>query len=128
MYTRELFAIIEAIKKWRQYLIGRHFQVFTDQKSLKELMVQTVQTSEQHKWAAKLQGYSFEILYKHGKNNMVADALSRKYEEKAPAGLVLSLSSTVPYILSQLKKHFATETTGKQLVSQLFNDTSTQHS
>jgi len=38
VYVRELFAITEAIKKWRQYLIDRNFKIFTDQKSMKELL------------------------------------------------------------------------------------------
>jgi hypothetical protein len=61
VYVREMFAITEVIKKWRQYLLGRHFQIFTDQKSLKSLMVQTIQTAEQQKWTSKLQGFSFDI-------------------------------------------------------------------
>jgi hypothetical protein len=61
VYVREMFAITEAVKKWRQYLIGRHFQIFTDQKSLRNLLVQTIQTPEQQKWASKLQGFDFDI-------------------------------------------------------------------
>lgn len=30
-YDREMFAIIEAVKKWRHYLLERHFRIFTDQ-------------------------------------------------------------------------------------------------
>lgn len=54
VYMREMCAITEAVKKWRQYLIGQHFHIFTDQKSLKNLLVQTIQTPEQQKWAVKL--------------------------------------------------------------------------
>lgn len=32
-YVCELFAITEAVKKWRQYLLGRPFRIFADQKS-----------------------------------------------------------------------------------------------
>lgn len=35
VYVRELFAITEAVKKWCQYQIERHFHIYTDQKSLK---------------------------------------------------------------------------------------------
>lgn len=76
-YVQELFSITESVKKWRQYLIGKKFRIFTDQRSLKHLLSQVVQTPEQYKWATKLLGYDFEIIYKPGKENIVADALSR---------------------------------------------------
>nr|GEW43544.1 Ty3/gypsy retrotransposon protein [Tanacetum cinerariifolium] len=37
-YQKELFAIVESIYKWRQYLVGRRFKIRTDHKSIKELM------------------------------------------------------------------------------------------
>lgn len=54
--------------------------VSTDQKSLKELLQQRVITGAQQNWAAKLLGYDFEIVYKPGKLNRGADALSRIHE------------------------------------------------
>jgi len=118
VYVRELFAITEAVKKWRQYLIGRHFHILTDQKSLKELLIQTIQTLEQHKWMAKLQGFSFDIHYKPGKTNLVADALSRKFSDD-PATLFLTVSSTVPNILQDLRAFYNKHEQGQKLVSTL---------
>ena len=48
-YTKELYAITEAVKKWRQYLLGRRFRIHTDHHSLKHLLTQTIQTPEQQK-------------------------------------------------------------------------------
>ncbi|KAL4312967.1 hypothetical protein GQ457_01G036970 [Hibiscus cannabinus] len=77
-YHREMFAITQAVGKWRQYLLGRRFIILTDQKSLRELTQQTIQTPEQQRWLSKLIGYDFEIRYRPGKLNSVADALSRE--------------------------------------------------
>ncbi|GJU16621.1 ty3-gypsy retrotransposon protein [Tanacetum coccineum] len=52
-YQKELFAIVEAVYKWRHYLLGRR----------------------------KLMGFDFDIEYKPGATNQAADALSRVFEE-----------------------------------------------
>ncbi|WVZ24398.1 hypothetical protein V8G54_002942 [Vigna mungo] len=47
VYTKEFYAITEALAKFRHYLLGQKFIIKTDQKSLKELLEQTLQTPEQ---------------------------------------------------------------------------------
>jgi hypothetical protein len=81
IYEKEMMAILHALKKWRPYLIGRHFKVKTDHDSLKYFLEQRLSSEEQQKWVTKILGYDFEIVYKKGKQNVVADALSRKDED-----------------------------------------------
>ncbi|XP_042958052.1 uncharacterized protein LOC122293563 [Carya illinoinensis] len=81
-YEKELLALVSAVAKWRPYLLGGVFQVKTDQQALKYLLEQRVGTETQQKWLSKLIGYDFTIDYKRGKENQVADALSRKSEEQ----------------------------------------------
>ena len=73
--------ILHALKKWRSYLMGRHFKVKTDHDSLKYFLEQRLSSEERKKWETKMLGYDFEIIYKKGKQNVVADALSRKDED-----------------------------------------------
>jgi hypothetical protein len=42
---------------------------------------QRLSSEEQQKWVTKILGYDFEIVYIKGKQNVVADALSRKDED-----------------------------------------------
>jgi hypothetical protein len=78
IYEKEMMSILHALKQWRPYLIGSHFKVKTDHDSLKYFLEQRLSSEEQHKWVTKILGYDFEIIYKMGKQNVVADALSRK--------------------------------------------------
>jgi hypothetical protein len=76
-YFREMLAIAEAIAKFRHYLLGHKFIIRTDQKSLRNLIEQALQTPDQQEWLHRFLGYDFSIEYKPGKDNVAADALSR---------------------------------------------------
>ena len=81
IYEKEMLAMLHALKKWHPYLIGRHFKVKTDHDSLKYFLELRLSSQEKQKWVTKMLGYDFEIIYKKGKQNMVANALSRKNED-----------------------------------------------
>ncbi|GJU82173.1 transposon Tf2-1 polyprotein [Tanacetum coccineum] len=93
VYVRELHAITSAVGKWRQYLLGSRFIIRTDQKSIRGLLDQVIQTPEQHHYLAKLLGYSYTIEYKPGVENGVADALSRRPEGEPAVSKFLTLST-----------------------------------
>jgi hypothetical protein len=77
-YERELIGLVQAVRHWRPYLWGRHFLVRTDHYSLKFLLDQCLSTVPQHQWISKLFGFDFEVAYRPGRLNTVADALSRR--------------------------------------------------
>ncbi|GAU21227.1 hypothetical protein TSUD_11450 [Trifolium subterraneum] len=77
VYEKELMALVLCIQHWRHYLLGKQFTVYTDHKSLKHFLQQRITSPDQQCWLAKLLGYQFEVKYKPGIENKVADALSR---------------------------------------------------
>ncbi|XP_060181956.1 uncharacterized protein LOC132611554 [Lycium barbarum] len=79
-YEKELIALLMAVDRWRHYLHPNHFIIKTDHFSLKFLQEQKINTCLQHKGLTKLMGLSYEIHYKKGVENLVADALSRRNE------------------------------------------------
>ncbi|GJX76508.1 reverse transcriptase [Tanacetum coccineum] len=60
---------------WRGYPLDRHFKIRTDHFSLKYVLDQRLTTPFQSKWLPKLLGYDYEIEYKKGVDNAVADVL-----------------------------------------------------
>jgi hypothetical protein len=78
IYDKEMLAIMHALAKFRQYLVGARFVVKSDHNSLKYLLEQKDLNERQQKWVRKIQAYNFDIEFVKGKNNAVADALSRR--------------------------------------------------
>ncbi|CAJ2661631.1 unnamed protein product [Trifolium pratense] len=96
VYERELLAIVYAVQKWGAYLAHAPFIIKTDQRSIKHILEQRLNTAFQQAWVAKLMGFDFEIHYKEGAHNVAADALSRK-EGAELLPMILNSASTDLY-------------------------------
>ncbi|WVZ70685.1 hypothetical protein U9M48_019328 [Paspalum notatum var. saurae] len=74
----ELLAVVYALKKWRHYLLGNTYHIYTDHKSLKYIFTQPELNMRQRRWSELIKDYDLEVHYHPGKAKVVADALSRK--------------------------------------------------
>lgn len=74
---RELLAIVWAVKHFRPYLYGRKFTIYTDHAPLRWVQNLKEPNSKLTRWGLRLQEYDYDIIYKNGKQNSNADALSR---------------------------------------------------
>jgi hypothetical protein len=76
IYEKEMLVILHVMDLWHPYLLGKWFQIKTDHQCLKYFLKKCISSLEQQKWVTKLFGYDYAIIYKKGKYNVVADALS----------------------------------------------------
>ncbi|KAK3753252.1 hypothetical protein QZH41_004468 [Actinostola sp. cb2023] len=80
----ELLALKWAVtEKFRSYLLGSKFVVYTDNNPLKYLNTAKLGALEQ-RWAAQLALFDFTITFRSGKSNANADGLSRNPVGKEP--------------------------------------------
>ena len=86
---------MHALAKFWSYLVGSKFVVKTNHNNLRHFLTQKDLNDKQQKWVSKVQAYYFDINYKKGNMNVVADALSRKptfYSMEVPMGWKEKLS------------------------------------
>lgn len=93
VYDKELFAMLFAVRKWHQYLASKYFIIRIDHQPLKYLIEQKLSTPSQYIGLAKLMAYDYEIQYKQGKLNVVADALSRISSLEVSSCAITSVST-----------------------------------
>ncbi|XP_039306054.1 uncharacterized protein K02A2.6-like [Solenopsis invicta] len=81
----ECLAVLWGIRRMRDYLEGYRFKVVTDHQSLRWLQKLDSPTGRLGRWAFELRQFDFEVQYRKGSLNKVADALSRRTAVNAAA-------------------------------------------
>jgi hypothetical protein len=90
---QEHLAIHCACKEWRHYLHGSKFKLITDHHSLQYIDSQKQLSSRHARWAEFMSQFDYEIEYRSGKQNIVADALSRRPDHKQVSTLTAHINT-----------------------------------
>ncbi|XP_057811643.1 uncharacterized protein LOC131025875, partial [Salvia miltiorrhiza] len=80
-YDKELYAWVRALQTWQHYLWPNEFVIHTDHESLKHLKGQHKLNKRHARWMEFIETFPYVIKYKQGKENVVADALSRRHDD-----------------------------------------------
>jgi hypothetical protein len=79
VYDKELYALVQSLQKWQHYIWPKEFVIHSDHESLKHLKNQLKLNHRHAKWSEFIESFSYIVKYKKGKDNVVADALSRRH-------------------------------------------------
>jgi len=77
-YDKEFYAVVQALRFWRHYLLPHEFVLYSDHEALRYLNSQKKLNSRHGRWLEFLQDYTFVLKYRSGVENKAADALSRR--------------------------------------------------
>lgn len=109
----EMLAIVFAVSKFREYVLGKPLTVITDHKALQFLMSSKLTSSRLTRWVLYLQEYDFKVVYRPGTDNFFCDYLSRhplvngkmSSEEERSQGVVIGAAKVViePEVRKRLK-------------------------
>jgi hypothetical protein len=89
VHHKEMLAIICALKEWRHYLHGSNFKIMvrTDHRSLVHFRRQPNLSERQARWSEFVEEFGPDLVieYQQGKDNVAADALSRRADHAVEA-------------------------------------------
>jgi len=98
----EMLAVISALEKWEHYLLGVPFKLESDHRSLEHVKTSKDPSKRVERWLSALSRFNFDIVYRPGPTNAVADSLSRL----VPSLAAITSLSADPELLSKIKEGY----------------------
>ena len=97
-YDRELFAVIQALKFWRHYLLYWNFTLYSDHEALQFLHSQKKLSVRHGCWTEFLQEYTFSLRHRPGRDNKVVNALSHRQHALQISQAVITGFAQIPLL------------------------------
>jgi hypothetical protein len=78
-YHMEHYALVRTLHTWQHYLWHREFIIHSDHEDLKHICTQPNLNRHHTKWVEFIESFPYIIKHKNWKDNVIANALSRRY-------------------------------------------------
>ncbi|WVZ71118.1 hypothetical protein U9M48_019739 [Paspalum notatum var. saurae] len=109
-YDKELHALVRSLETWQHYLWPKEFVIHSDHESLKHIRSQVKLNCRHAKWVKFIESFSYVIKHMKGKDNVIADALSRRYT------MLLQLDHRI-FGLESIKEQYAYDEDFKDIIT-----------
>ena len=95
-YELEVLAVVEALERFRIYILGKHFRLITDCSAIASIKTKKELIPRIARWWMKLLEYDFEAVHRPGARMAHVDAMSRAPDQSPadvePAGFVFNIT------------------------------------
>lgn len=122
VFEKEALAIVFGVQHFKQYLIGKEFTIFCDQKSLSYVLNLKDHNSRIARWIMTLQSYTYRVVHKPGKLNLMADYLSRVRTNESTKTVHTNQSQVINNVQISTSDSCGTDLNVFALVNLTYND------
>ncbi|KAJ4430483.1 hypothetical protein ANN_22699 [Periplaneta americana] len=100
VYELEALVVLFGVEKFRMYLEHSRFILQTDNQALSWVLAHTHKSGRLVRWALRISAFHFSVEHVRETQNVVADTVSRMFDEQA--GVLLPVQSDSPVVLPVL--------------------------
>jgi hypothetical protein len=106
IHERECLVVVYGCEKYRMYLEHKEFHLLTDNQALAWLLCHAKELGRIGRWVLLLAPFKFKVGHISGKANVVADCLTRQYEDlSAEATFSGAVLGQLPEAFQSIREH-----------------------
>jgi hypothetical protein len=88
----ELLGIASSLRKFRYYLFGKRFRLFTDHRALTYIYTQKQPNQKMQQWFEELLELDYEVIHLPGIRNILPNAISRLYDKDGDEPVIQNMN------------------------------------
>jgi hypothetical protein len=124
IYEREAMAIVFGCEKFRTFVEHKPFIIHTDNQAVSWPRKHGNQLGRVGRWVMRLEPFKFDIVHARGSDNVVADSLSRMFDDKPvskESPVVTGFLTSFPLSFKDLKLHQKNDAECREIIGKLKN-------